>query len=201
MMIIKSWTESFTLEDLISVLTFFTVLIGGCFGLYQWKKGNTYKKGEIMQELINKVRDDEIATIMGLIDWNDGFIYNGKFIVTNSTNRSCLIGLSNDDLFDKIDKTLSCFSYICYLYSQKLLTKKEMRFFEYELRRLCDNEHICNYLFSLFHWSKSLNVDMSFSYLIDYCCKEKILDRTFKNPKSSKYVRFLRISTEYVNSF
>ena len=76
-----------------------------------------------------------------------------------------------------------------------------MRFFEYELRRLCDNVHISNYLFSLYHWSSSLNVNMSFSYLIEYCYKNKILDHSFKNPKSSKYTLYLQISNDYVNSY
>ena len=55
-----------------------------------------------------------------------------------------------------------------------------MRFFEYELRRLVDNPHIRNYLYSLYHWSKSLGVKTSFLYVIEYGLKKGYLDKSFK---------------------
>ena len=78
-------------------------------------------------------------------------------------------------LFKKIDKTLAHFSYICYLKKINILTKKDMRHFDYEIQRLADNEHIANYLHSLYHWSSDLGVTMSFSFLLDYCIRKKYL--------------------------
>lgn len=194
------WIKTLEFSDWISALSFIAVVVGGIFALLQWNKSNIYKRGEIVQKLIKKVRDDEdIAAVMAMIDWDEDFYYDGKFGFKNHSSRSSLHNISEEDLFDKIDKTLSHFSYICYLYFQHTLTKKDMRNFEYELRRLVDNEHISNYLFSLYHWSSSLSVHMSFCFLIDYYFDKKYLDKSFKNPNSKKYEIIL--PEDYIEEF
>jgi hypothetical protein len=103
---------------------------------------------------------------MDVIDWDEGILYNGKFSINPDYPKETLKGLDADDLFKKIDKTLAHFSYICYLESNKTLTNEDMYPFEYQLRRLADNRHVSNYLFSLYHWSTYLSVKCSFEYLI-----------------------------------
>lgn len=195
---IKNLFFEISIQDIISIASFFAVVIGGCFALYQWSKNSIYKRAEIVESLIVTVRDDEdISTILDIIDWNSGLHYDGKFHLEGISNRKALLDISDDDLFKKIDKTLAHFSYICYLKYQRALTKKDMRNFEYEIRRLVDNENIANYLYSLYHWSKSLNVKMSFSFLIDYCLDKKYISSDFKSLKSEKYVQFLSLSNDY----
>lgn len=179
---------------LVNIITLIFMFVGGCFALWQWRKGLLYKRTEIVRALIEDVRqDDNVSTIMDIIDWNEDFYYNGKFIINREPPRKNLQDISNDDLFRMIDHTLSIFSYICYLKLVKTVQSKDMCFFEYEIRRLVDNPHISNYLYSLYHWAKGLGVPMSFSYLIDYCLKKKYLDADFKiySENNSKYKCFL----------
>lgn len=195
---IKNLFFEISIQDIISIASFFAVVIGGCFALYQWSRNSIYKRAEIVERLIVTVRDDEdISTILDIIDWNSGLHYDGNFHLEGIANRKALFDISDEDLFKKIDKTLAHFSYICYLKYQRALTKKDMRNFEYEIRRLVDNENIANYLYSLHHWSKSLNVKMSFSFLIDYCLDKKYISSDFKSLKSEKYVQFLSLSNAY----
>ena len=166
---------------IIDLLTLISIFAGGYFALLQWKKGLLYKRTEIVRSLIEDVRQDEnVSTIMDIIDWDEDFFYNGKFIVNKNTERKNLQNIADDDLFKMIDHTLSIFSYICYLRLVKTIEDEDMHFFEYEIHRLVDNQHILNYLYSLYHWSNTLEVSMSFTYLIDYCLKKKYLDADFK---------------------
>lgn len=136
-----------------------------------------------------------------MIDWNEDFTYDGKFHVQKGTKRMALKNLSDDDLFKMIDHTLSTFSYVCYLKKERTITIQDMRFFEYEIRRLVDNPHIANYLYSLYHWSKSLEVEMSFSYVINYCISKRYLDKSFKKYSLNViYTCYLEIGKVYVHS-
>lgn len=181
----------------VNVISMIFVFIGGCFALWQWRKSLIYKRIEIVQALITNTRQDKtVSMIMAIIDWDKDFYYNGGFHIKRENARSDLMELSDEEFFDKIDHTLSVFSYICYLKSVGTIKYRDMRFFEYEIRRLIDNRHIANYLYSLYHWSKKLKVNMSFSYLADYCIKKKYIDKSFKvyntyDNNSSKYKCYL----------
>lgn len=178
-------------------LGFIALVVGGIFALAQWNMQIKHKQAEIVQELICKVRDDEdISVIMDIIDWNEGIQYDGKFRVNDQVCKSGLADVSDDDLFKMIDKTLSHFSYICYLKERKILKEKEIKPFEYALRRLIDNPHIRNYLYSLYHWSKTLGVSCSFCYFIDYCVNKEYLSSDFMHYPSDNYKCFLVIPVE-----
>ncbi len=89
-----------------------------------------------------EVRDnDDIATIMDVIDWDDAFFYDGKFHLYK-TDKVQLENLTDSDFFRKIDKTLNHFSYICYLKKEKVIKNNDMRSFEYALTRIFQNEHM-----------------------------------------------------------
>ena len=181
----------------VDVFTLFAVVFGGLFALSQWNTQVKHKRDEIVKELICKVRDDEdISSIMDAIDWNEGILYDGKFSVNPAYPKETLKELNDDDLFKKVDKTLSHFSYICYLKANKTLTNKDMYPFEYELRRIADNVHISNYLYSLYHWSKHLKVKCSFHYLIWYCLEKGYLAKDFENQNAKHYTCFLVIPTQ-----
>ena len=68
-------------------------------------------------------------------------------------------------------------SYICYLRSRHILKSEDMGLFEYGLRRISDNQHTANYLYSLYHWSRACGVASSFSFLTDYCLCRGYLDK------------------------
>ena len=178
------------------VFTLLLAVIGGTFALSQWITQVKHKRDEIVRDLICKVRDDEdISSIMDVIDWDEGILYDGKFSISPKCRSRDLKELDGEKLFKKIDKTLSHFSYVCYLEANKTLGKKDIAVFEYELRRIVDNEHIRNYLYSLYHWSKYLRVKCSFEYLIQYSIERKYLKREFRRRNSKCYECYLRVPT------
>lgn len=184
----------FIKNNIIDIITLLFAVIGGFFALTQWRTQVMQKRAETVKELICKVRDDEdIAAIMDIIDWNDGIVYNGKFRARPSAQRKLFAEVDDDKLFQMIDKTLSHFSYICYLRKRHVLQKKDMYVFEYELRRLADNVHIQNYLYSLYHWSSQLGVNCSFGYLIEYALKMGYLTKDFLHLSSGNYKCYLAI--------
>jgi len=180
----------------VSIITVLFAFIGGCFALLQWRKSLVYKRTEIVQALIKSTRESKnVSAVMEIIDWNEGFLYDGKFTFKKNANRTMMNNLSDDELFNVIDHALSIFSYICYLKSVGIIKSTDMRFFEYEIHRIIDNCHISNYLYSLYHWSKKIGVHMSFSYLVDYCLEKKYLNNSFTvySECNPQYKCFLRI--------
>lgn len=180
-----------TTSEWISFISLIIAVIGGFFALHKWKETIINKRSVIVRELIEKVRDDnQISAVMDIIDWDEGFEYDGKFTFFDS-NRIALKNTDDASLFLMIDKTLSHFSYICYLQKKKLLKKADIKIFDYELRRLLDNEHIANYLFSLYHWSKHLKVNMSYIYLVKYGIRKRYLKFDFYKKNSRNYICYL----------
>lgn len=182
-------TNKDAIDLLLQFLTFALALIGGIVALIKWSQQIRQNRAEKVKELICKVRDDEdIAMIMDIIDWNDGFYYNGKFCLCEGSRLS----IDNDTLFKKIDKTLSHFSYICYLKKIHVFNKQDIAIYEYELRRLIDNKNIANYLYTIYHWSRYLNVHCSFHYLIWYSLRNGYLEKDFVDMASKHYTYCLK---------
>ncbi len=177
---------------IVSVITLFFAFIGGCFALWQWYKGLVYKRAGIVNSLIKDTRENsDVSLIIDIADWDEGFCYDGKFTIDRKICRSQLKNLSDDEFFLKIDYTLSVFSHICYLKRVHAIKRRDLACFEYELHRLTDNKHISNYLYSIYHWSKDIDVKMTFDYLVDYCIKKKYLDKSFKDINSEIYTCYL----------
>ena len=86
---------------LVNIISVVFVFIGGCFALLQWRKSLVYKRTEIVQSLIALTREDKnVSTIMDIVDWNEDFNYDGKFVINKDTKRTALKELSDDDLFN-----------------------------------------------------------------------------------------------------
>ena len=175
-------------------IEFFTVVfsvLGGLFGLVQWKKGNDYKRAEMAKLLINQTRDDkEIAYIIDLIDWNKGIYYKGKF----KYQKEAVIKYSLTDeqqLFIAIDRTLAHFNYICYLKALHIFKRKDMALFDYLIKRIFNNIEICNYLYSLLYWTVGLNVACSYKHLICYGLKRGFIGNEFIKEQADSYTHFL----------
>ena len=93
------------------------MIVGGCFGYYQWQKSIKIKRGEYLNELTEKIRTDpDISEVVYILDYNQKW-YDDSFHESGELER-------------KVDKTLSYFSYICYLFENKLITKNEFAFFQ-----------------------------------------------------------------------
>ena len=163
------------IDFLFTILSSSAVVIGVIFGFHTWNKSMTIKRAEYMQSLREKFYDDkDVAEIVYMadygVDWYDTSFHGGS------------------DRERKVDKLLSVCEHVCYLYDNKLITRKEFDFFEYDLRRLLTNNNIVDYLFNVYHWSnKSLNVKTPFYQLIQFGKRMNYLKKDFFNFRSENY--------------
>lgn len=173
-----------TVSDITSVISVVLVIIGGVFAYYQWKKNNALRRAEYINELTEKIRTDKgIRDVVYWLDYNESW-YGEEF--HNSGKKEL-----------KMDKTLSYFSYICYLKKQKIIRDKEFDFFRYEIKRILVNRQIQNYFYNLYHFSQKNEEPITFKHLFEYGEELKVFDDDFydktsynKNSKYDRYIEF-----------
>lgn len=163
------------ISDIISIISLILVMAGGIFGYYQWRKSILLRRAEYINELTEKIRTDKyIKDVIYMFDYNyewytEQFHGSGKFEL-------------------KVDKTLSYFSYICYLREQKIISDKEFNFFKYEINRILRNSQVQDYFYNLYHFSNKNNTPITFLYLFKYGEKIKIFDEIFYDKNSYLYL-------------
>lgn len=173
-----SFNNEYNLGNIISVISIIITTIVAIFGFYQWKRSNTIKKAEYIEKLTEKIRtDDDIKEMVYVLDYGDLW-YIKSFHGSGGLER-------------KMDKTLSYFSYICYLYNSRLISRKEFAIFEYEIERILLNAQVKNYFFNLYHFAKKLKTPMTFSFLFEYGEKTRKFDDEFYDNQSEKYPKYL----------
>lgn len=163
--------DSATVSDVASLLTLITVIIGGLFAFHKWKKDVALRRAEYINELTEKIRTDSaIREAIYLFDYGEQW-YSSSFH-------------NSGDFELKIDKTLSYFSYICYLKHKKIISKSEFSFFEYEILRTLQNEQVQDYLFNIYHFAKKFKIPVTFYYLVEYGIKHNIFNTDFTDKSS-----------------
>jgi len=173
-----TFNETFDIGDVLTAFSLILAALGAIFGFCQWTKSVKIKRAEYINELTEKIRtDDDIKEIVYILDYNH--------IWYTPTFHDC------GELERKIDKTLSYFSYICYLYQSHLITKNEFQFFKYEIERILMNTQIQNYFYNLYHFADKFNVPITFKYLFEYGKKNKMFDSEFYNSNSKEYSHYL----------
>lgn len=169
-----------TVSDIMDILFFISIMIGGIFALVKWSKDKKLKRAEYMQRLIEKIRNDNSSGFY-LIEYNYNW-YDENFH-------------GNEEIEKKIDYTLSYFNYACYLKMQNIITKKEFCLLKYQIIRIFHNASIQNYLYNLYHFSSRFDTPMSFPNLFKYGKKHNLFDKLFWDKeaykKSEKYSHFL----------
>ena len=157
-----------------------TSIIAGGFALFQWRQSYRLKRAELVKEASCTIRDDkDIASVLYTIDYGEKW-YNWDFTY-------------HHDIEAKYDKAFAYFNYICYLRHKGIFSKSEFRIFEYRIQRMSRSESFMDYLFNLYHFSKKMNQDISFYYLLNYMKKKKLLEDDFWDSNASQYERILNI--------
>ena len=163
-------------DEIITGLTFISVIIGGIFALWKWNKSLKLNRAEYVKKLLDEIRtNDNIVFYL--------FEYDKKWYNDNFHN--------SDNLERKVDITLEFYSYICYLYNNKIITKSDFDCFKYDVVRIIQNKQFCNYCYNLYHFSSKLKLPMSFNDLFIYAKKNHYLNDDFWDPKSKKYPHYL----------
>ena len=166
-----TFEKEIRISDIISFISLILAIVGVLFGYYQWKKSVRIKKAEYINELTEKIRTDkDIKEIVYVLDYNHQW-YTSSF-------HDC------GELERKMDKTLSYFSYICYLYKSHLIQKNEFAFFKYEIERILRNVQIQNYFYNLYHFANKIKTPMTFNFLFEYGKKHNMFDKEFYNSTS-----------------
>lgn len=171
------FNNEYDFGDIISIISVFLAFLGVLFGFFQWKKTNKTKRAEYIERLTETLRNDEdINEMIYILDYNHVW-YTDKFHDSGKFER-------------QMDKTLLFFSNICYLYSLRLITRKEFAFFEYEIERVFMNFQLKLYFFNLYHYAISQKTTMTFFYLFEYGKKHGKFDEDFYNKNSPKYIEY-----------
>lgn len=149
------------------------VIIGGIFGCYQWRKSVLLKRADYINALIEKIRtDNDIKDVVYMLDYGENW-YTEKFH-----------GSGKKEI--KVDKTLSYFSYICYLKKQRIISNREFTFFKYEIERILMNVQVKDYFYNLYHFSNKYDTPFTFYYLFEYGEKRKMFEKDFYNNNAYK---------------
>ena len=171
------------LSDIFTGISLILVIIGAPFAYYKWRRDVALKKADYINELTDKIRTDPlIVETLYLLDYGESW-YSIEF------HSGC-------DMEVKIDKTLSYFSYICYLKDRRIISNKEFKFLKYKIERILINPGVQDYLYNLYHFSKKSNLPISFHYLFEYGKKHKFFDADFFDSNahitnSEKYHKYL----------
>ena len=162
----------------VDILTVVVAALGGVFAFFQWWRSSYIKRAEYINELTEKIRsDNDIREIVYLIEYGNEDWYTEKFH-------------GSPELEKNVDKTLSYFSYICYLKSMRIISARELSFFEYKITRILKDDNIQRYLFNLHHFSEKNDVPMSFNYLLKYGKSHKLLSKEFYKKDSKEYQEY-----------
>lgn len=176
--VLLRFVNEFDVGDIVDFISALLVLFGGFFAYHQWKKTIKIKRAEYLNELTEKIRTDcDISEMIYNLDYNQNW-YTSSFHKSGEFER-------------KIDKTLSYFSYICYLYKNNLIEKGEFNFFKYEIDRILMNQGTINYFYNLYHFSKKCNAPITFKFLFEYGEDGIGYDEEFYNSRSKKYPHYL----------
>ena len=160
---------------LISFCTLVLLCFSACLALKKWKVSLALNRAEHIKELIEKFRNDaDIVEIFRLCDYGTSWYFSDFH--NNKENE-----FINTTVEFKIDKTLTFFSYICYLIDREIIADEEVAFFDYAIERIISNKDMQNYLHNLFHFAKKNNRKISFQYLLNYAKENKFIDNDFYN--------------------
>ncbi len=162
-----------SISDIFAGISLILVVIGGIFAYYQWRRNVSLKRAGYINELIEKLRSDQfIRDTIYLLDYGESW-YSYEFH-------------SSGEMELKMDKTLSYFSYICYLKKQRIISNKEYKFFKYEIERILCNSGIQDYFYNLYHFSKKNGTPFTFQYLFEYGKEHNFFDKDFFNSNAYK---------------
>lgn len=171
--------ENWSVENILSAISIFLVIIGGGFAYKQWTASNQIKRTELIKQIMERLRfDKEMAKTMYTVEYDDSW-YNEDFHD------------GDGDFEHQVDELLSYLTYICYLKKERNISRKEFRILQYEINRTCTSPCVQAYLWNLYHFSRRQGSKCSFQYLIDYGIKNRLIDKSFLKVDCELYEKTL----------
>ena len=171
---------NWTIDNFLSLISIILIIVGGFFALKKWNLELKTKRAEFLEQINLNIRsDDKLAEITYLIEYDFSW-YNENFH-GNKTG-----------LEFSVDRFLAYFDYICYLKKLGNFTKKEMMIFQYRIIRIFNSPCVRNYLWNIYHFSKKSKTCCSFTNLINYGIKNRLIDKfEFEDSNNGQYIKYL----------
>lgn len=167
-------------------------VIGGVFALYQWNLSVKNNKAQYVDNLLQKMMDDEeIREFLRMVDYEEEW-YKKEFhdVADNPENRHIPV---------IADRTLFFMNYLCYINAQKIIRNAELKVFEYYLTTLAQNLQVQSYLLDLYQYSLAEKRKFPFEFFLDYCIKNKFIPKEVKDPLYLRYSLMLEQNADDAN--
>lgn len=165
--------------DLISTIANVITALAAASAFLTWHHDKKIEKYRIGIDIIhNTLGDDDVITFIHMIDYDEQW-FSKNF--------------HNTELEKKVDKALSCYSYLIDLKNANIINKQTFNSAKYVIKRILKNNQAQAYLFNLHHYCKKIGTDCPFESLIKFGKDKQILDSSFFNPTIgiSKYPKTL----------
>lgn len=124
--------DVFSVADLINMVLL-CVTTGGVFAAFrQLKASAKAQRATFLKDLYMQLRtDDAVAEAFYLIEYSE-FEYDRNF--------------HGSSLERKVDRLLTLIDLVCEMHDQKIISKREMEFFEYQFSRVASDSAVREYL-------------------------------------------------------
>ena len=141
-----------TLGQFIKYITAIIALVGAIKGIIEYSKSQKYKKIEMLERLITEFGNSDKKIAKDLLDdfWmkdkKDKIIcYSNLEIVLRNHKESGVSDIVELDARESFDKLFDFFSKLDYLIQLKLISKRDLYYFEYYIEKTVANNGCMNY--------------------------------------------------------
>lgn len=164
-----------TLSEVLSIISISVVIAGGIFSLFQWRHQIKINRSKSIIEMLRETLSGDVNDFIYMIEYGELWYQAG------------FAGSKKERV---VDKALSYFSYICYMYTKKIITDEEFSLEAYSIVRTLNDHQVQNYLFNIYELSKKQKIKedkggklktYDFCALIDFGIEKEILPKDFKD--------------------
>lgn len=142
-----------SVSDIIGMLSFVSIVIGGIFALVKWNSNVKVRRAEYIDKLYTKRADERTRKVLYTFDQTENWLSRYE----------------KEEGFEiDVDDALSFYSYICYLRNQGLLKDDEFNFFEYDIMRILSNKDVQNLFKKLCNGAAGGKIPSCYKDLIEY---------------------------------
>ena len=152
----QSTSSVITLGDSISIVLLIVTAIGIIFTGMQLKQTKDINRAILVKELyLFFYKDKAIREIFYKIEWSNYSLDERMKLDTKEEQQ--------------VDALLAFFEVICDMFYRKVLTKDDLKIFDYEMYRTYEHPGVQEYLEFLEEWQKERNIGESFRSFKRYC--------------------------------
>ena len=156
------------LADWSEMISLVVVVIGVVGGLVQWNRKIRLEKASYIRDLTDRIFTDPlIREGLSLLDFDKEWLSED---VHSSVEMETNIG--------KVYRTLSFFSYICYLKKRGIIGYGEILLVKDDIDRIVHNESVVIFFYNLYH-SFDKKIPYTLSYLFQYAKSQRVFSSDF----------------------